>query len=40
MRLVAEHLGARVDWAGFERELLDGHEDTRNVPAPPLAAVG
>ncbi|WP_295539076.1 FAD-dependent oxidoreductase [uncultured Thiohalocapsa sp.] len=40
MRLVAAHLGARVDWAGFERELLDGHEDTRNVPSPPLAAVG
>ena len=36
MRLVAEHLGARVDWAGFERELLAGHEDTRDVA--PLAA--
>jgi malate dehydrogenase (quinone) len=40
MRLVAEHLGARVDWAAFERELLLGHEDTSNVPAPVLAAVG
>ncbi|WP_058553729.1 FAD-dependent oxidoreductase [Thiohalocapsa sp. ML1] len=39
MRLVAEHLGARVDWPAFERELLCGHEDTRDVPTPPLAAV-
>jgi malate dehydrogenase (quinone) len=39
MRLVAEHLGARIDWAAFERELLCGHEDTRDVPTPPLAAV-
>jgi malate dehydrogenase (quinone) len=38
MRLVAEHLGARVDWSAFERELLAGHEDTRDVPTPPLAA--
>ncbi|MCG6941810.1 MAG: FAD-dependent oxidoreductase [Thiohalocapsa sp.] len=36
MRLVAEHLGARVDWTAFERELLTGHDDTRGVP--PLAA--
>ena len=36
MRLVAAHLGARVDWAAFERELLSGHEDTHD--APPLAA--
>jgi malate dehydrogenase (quinone) len=40
VRLVAEHLGARVDWDAFERELLCGHEDTRGVPAPVLAAVG
>lgn len=26
MRLVAEHLGARVDWRVFEQELLSGHE--------------
>jgi malate dehydrogenase (quinone) len=38
MRLVAEHLGARVDWEAFERELLTGHEDTRHVQAEPVLA--
>jgi malate dehydrogenase (quinone) len=37
MRLVAEHLGARVDWDAFERELLTGHEDMRDEQAPILA---
>ena len=37
MRLVAEHLGARVDWDAFERELLTGHEDMRDEQAPMLA---
>jgi len=37
MRLVAQHLGARVDWDAFERDLLTGHEDTRDEPVPPLA---
>jgi malate dehydrogenase (quinone) len=40
MRLVAEHLGARVDWDAFERELLMGHEDTRDLAPMPLAEVG
>ena len=38
MRLVAEHLGARVDWDAFERELLTGHDDTRHVAAEPVLA--
>ncbi|KAA6186656.1 FAD-dependent oxidoreductase [Thiohalocapsa marina] len=37
MRLVAEHLGARVDWDAFERDLLSGHEDTRGVAPAALA---
>jgi len=39
MRLVADHLGARVDWHAFKQELLLGHEDMREepVPAPMLA---
>ena len=37
MRLVTEHLGARVDWNAFERELLTGHEDMHEEPAPVLA---
>jgi malate dehydrogenase (quinone) len=40
MHLVAEHLGARVDREAFERELLTGHEDTRDVPGPAFAAAG
>jgi malate dehydrogenase (quinone) len=38
MRLVARHLGAQVDWDGFQRELLTGHEDSRDLPPPLLAA--
>jgi len=37
MRLVAKHLGARVDWDAFEHELLTGHEDMREQQAPMLA---
>lgn len=37
MRLVAKHLGARVDWDAFERELLTGHEDGRELAEPLLA---
>jgi malate dehydrogenase (quinone) len=37
MRLVADHLGARVDWHAFEQELLMGHEDMRDEPIPLLA---
>jgi hypothetical protein len=37
MRLVARHLGAQVDWDGFQRELLSGHEDSRDLPPPVLA---
>ena len=37
MRLVAKHLGARVDWDAFEHELLTGHEDMREQQAPMFA---
>jgi len=40
MRLVAEHLGAHVDWDAFERELLTGHEDIRDLAPTPLAEAG
>jgi malate dehydrogenase (quinone) len=40
MRLVVEHLGARVDWDAFERELLTGYEDTRGLTPAPLAEAG
>lgn len=44
MRAIARHLGARIDEQAFERELLMGHEDTRdNAPladAEPLAEAG
>lgn len=39
MRLVAEHLGARIDWNAFERELLTGYEDIRP-DLPELAEAG
>jgi len=39
MRLVTEHLGARVDWNAFEREFLMGYEDTR-AGLPELAEAG
>ena len=37
MRLVAKHLGARVNWDAFGHELLTGHEDMREQQAPMLA---
>jgi len=37
MRLVAKHLGARVDWDAFEHELLTGDDDMRDQQAPMLA---
>lgn len=40
MRAIAHHLGARIDERAFERELLMGHEDTRDqaMPGAPEAA--
>jgi len=41
MRLAAAHLGARVDWGAFERELLTGYEVIRGpIAAQPLAQAG
>ncbi|MGB5831301.1 MAG: FAD-dependent oxidoreductase [Thiohalocapsa sp.] len=37
MRLVAKHLGARVDWGAFKRELLTGQDEARDEPSPRLA---